>query len=161
MKPCNTEAIGTQKVVLSSGVLQACLAKVLKFSMPDRLVRSASWPFLNVSSEFVNGRHVMMSPAVPESSLALNTPLYWSGAVGWNLTVISGWVLLKSAIKLSQRSTSSVRQLSMVIVVPAALTAVAWTAMRSMAATAPSAPAFLRIEPLILPIVYLLVSLRV
>ena len=86
MKPWITEAMGTQKVVLPSSVVQALLATSEKFAMEGRSFSGARWPLLNSSSEASNGRQVMMSPAVPPSRRAFSAALYSLGAVGVNST---------------------------------------------------------------------------
>src|SRR5215510_2941617 len=92
MKPWMTEAIGTQKVDLPSSVDQAALATGVKFSMPDRLVRSASCCFLKSSRDVSNGRQVMISPAEPASSLAFSEALYSVGAVGEKTILMPGFL---------------------------------------------------------------------
>ncbi len=142
MKPWMTEAIGTQKVVLPSSVLQPERATEPKFSMPPRSVTGARWPFLNSSSEASNGRQVMRSPAVPASSLELSAALYSVGAVGENTTLMPGFAFSKAGMILScQIGRSSFRQLSMVRVTSSAEAASDHIAMPATSAVAPSAAA--------------------
>src|ERR1051325_3413995 len=117
MKPWITDAIGTQKVLEPSSVDHADFATGEKFSMPGRLVRSASWPLLKRSSEASKGRQVMRSPTEPASSLALSAALYSVGAEGEKTTLMPGLAFSKAGISFScQMERSSLRQLSMVSV---------------------------------------------
>src|SRR6188474_706885 len=130
MKPWMTEAIGTQKVVLPSSVLQPERATGPKFSIPLRSVTAARYPFLNRSSEESNGRQVMRSPAVPASSLEFSAALYSVGAVGENTTLMPGFAFSNAGMILScQIVRSSLRQLSIVSVTsPAGAVAASWVA---------------------------------
>ena len=137
-----TEAIGTQKVVLPSSVLQPERATELKFFMPSRSVTGARWPFLNSSSEASNGRQVMRSPAVPASSLELSAALYSVGAVGENTTLMPGFFASKAGMILScQIGRSSLRQLSIVRVTSSADAASPHSDMPATSAVAPRAAA--------------------
>src|ERR1700730_3891391 len=121
MKPCRTAATGTQKVVLPSSVLQPDVATAPNLSMPAMSLTLVSWPFLKSSSEASKGRQVMMSPAVPASSLEFRAALYSFGAVGWKLSLMPGCPFSKTGMIFScQIGRSSLRQLSMVSTVSAA-----------------------------------------
>src|SRR5918992_3444441 len=109
-----TDAIGTQKTSLPSSVIQADLATSPKFSMPGRSLSGARWPSSKSSSEASNGRQVMRSPALPPSSLLLSAALYSVGAVGANVTWMSGYVASNAGMMVSSQTVrSSFRQLSM------------------------------------------------
>src|SRR6266545_4970271 len=112
-----TEAIGTQKTVLPSSVIQALLATSPKFSMPFRSFSAARLPSWNSLSEMSNGRQVIRSPAVPPWSLEFSAALYSVGAVGWNWTLMFGYLAWNAGmIFSSQIDLSSLRQLSIVSV---------------------------------------------
>ena len=51
---------------------------------------SARYPSSNSASGLSNGRQVMMSPAVPPARRAFSAALYSVGAVGENVTSMSG-----------------------------------------------------------------------
>src|SRR4051812_49392287 len=76
-------------------------------------VSDSSLPRWNSCREASKGRQVMMSPAEPPSSLAFRAELYSLGAVGWNLSLMSGCLASNAGMIFScQIGRSSLRQLS-------------------------------------------------
>src|SRR5690349_8031434 len=112
-----TEAIGTQKMVLPSSVIQALFATSPKLSMPGRSFSEARLPCWNSASEASNGRQLTKSPAVPPVSLVFSAALYSVGAVGAKTTWMLGFFASNAGMIVSdQIFRSSLRQLSMVSV---------------------------------------------
>ena len=88
-------------------MLQASFATCGKFSKPFKSFNDANQPLLNNLSDWSNGMHVIRSPALPPSNLALTLAAYWFGIVVWNITSISGCFALNAGIIFSFHASAS------------------------------------------------------